>query len=257
MFFILSKTLDFLIMPLSWVIILMLLTLFVKKTSLKKRFLIAAISFCFVFGNSFIVDEAIRLWEVPAINLNKNEQFDFGIVLSGMTVWDAHFKRINFNGNVDRLLQTLPLHKNGQIKNLLISGGDGSLTQSQEKEALLLKNYLTEIAYPTTHLYLESNSKNTFENAKFSAQFLTDSLKIDLKKSNILLITSSMHMRRSISIFKKQGFNCKAFVTNRISGPRKYEFDHLFLPKTEAFNAWKTLLHEVIGYITYYLMGYL
>ncbi len=244
-------------MPLTWVIILVSWGLLSKNAKQKKRLLLSGLLFIIIFGNSFIVDEAMRLWEVPAIELKKKDHYEYGIVLSGMVVWDARFKRINFNGNVDRLLQVLPAHKSGQIKNLLISGGDGTAFQSQEKEAILLKNYLATIGYPLTHLHIESESKNTFENAKFSAKYLIDSCKIDISKNKILLITSSLHMRRSMAIFKKQGFKCMAFVTNRISGPRKFDFEHLLLPKSEAFNAWHSLLHEIVGYTSYLIMGYL
>ena len=245
------------LMPLTWLFLIMLFALLIKNPKIKKRLFWSAFLIIIVFGNSFLIDECTRLWEIPAIEIKINDRFEFGIVLSGMTVWDANFNRINFNGNVDRLLQVLPAHKNGQIKNLLISGGDGTMLQDQEKEAILLKKYLASIDFPLNNLHIESESKNTFENALFSSRYLSDSCKIDIKKNEIILITSSMHMRRSFAIFKKQGFNCKAFVTNRISGPRKFSFDHLFIPKAESFNAWHDLLHETVGYLSYLLMGYL
>lgn len=244
-------------MPLTWVFVLVTLAIIVKNPKSKKRLIIVNFLIILIFGNSFLVDEAMRIWEYPAIELTEKSNYEYGIVLSGMTVWDAHFNRINFNGNIDRLLQVLPAHKHGQIKNLLISGGDGTMLQNQEKEAVLLKNYLGSINFPLEHLHVETESKNTFENAQFSANYLIDSCKIDIQNTKILLITSSMHMRRSLAIFKKQGFNCIPFVTNRISGPRKFTFDHLILPKAEAFNAWYSLLHELVGYTTYYFMGYL
>lgn len=257
MFFILSKVLNLMIVPLTWVWILLALSFIVKTPKIKTRLRWCCFAVVLLFGNSFLVDEAMRLWEVPAIELKKDQKFEYGIVLSGMVVWDARFNRINFNGNVDRVLQVLPKHYEGQIKNLLISGGDGTLDQSSPKEADLLKEYFSKIGYPVDRIVVESESKNTFENAQFSAHLLRDSLKVDIAKQPILLITSSMHMRRSQAIFKKQGFNCVAYVTNRISGPRKWDFDHIVIPHTEAMSAWRALLHEVLGYITYQLMGYL
>ena len=71
----------------------------------------------------------------------------------------------------------------------------------------------------------------------------------------ILLITSSGHMRRSIACFEKQGVKVDYLCSNRHSGPRKFEFQHCFIPNMSAFNGWAHLLHEVAGYTVYKLTG--
>jgi uncharacterized SAM-binding protein YcdF (DUF218 family) len=72
-----------------------------------------------------------------------------------------------------------------------------------------------------------------------------------------LLITSAFHMRRSLGCFEKVGFNVAPYSTDRYSGERKYIFDHLFIPSASVLEEWNLIIHEWIGYMTYYFSGYL
>lgn len=210
----------------------------------------------FIFGNSFLVDEAFRQYEVPARNIPENEQYDYAIVLSGMIVWDQEFQRPNFQGNIDRLLQALPLFYKGQIDTLILSGGDGTALQEEAKESDVLMQYLKNIGFPTNKIIIESESRNTHENATFTVEKLRQ-LNRKLEGKKILLITSALHMKRSQACFEKAGLNCDVYVTNRTSGPRKFRPNHLLIPKAEALHSWRALIHEWIGFVTYKIMGYI
>ena len=114
--------------------------------------------------------------------------------------------------------------------------------------------YLRSISIPDSSIIIENNSKNTYENAIFTKHIL-DSIKFN---GSILLVTSSFHMRRSIAIFKKAGYkNITPYVTNKITGLRKFEFDYCFIPNVEAIFGLNLILHEIAGYVTYKLKGYL
>ncbi|MCD4679537.1 MAG: hypothetical protein K8S00_04040, partial [Bacteroidales bacterium] len=65
MFFYLSKILSFLLQPLTWIIILMLLALVNRNKKKLKRLLFIAFITLYLFSNPFIVDEVIRVWECP------------------------------------------------------------------------------------------------------------------------------------------------------------------------------------------------
>lgn len=255
MFFLASKVLDFLLDPLNTVVLFLVITLVFFRHKIKRN-LIIGICLLYVFGNPFLTCEFVRLWETEAVNIDKTEPYDYGIVLSGMMVYDPEFQRINFHGNVDRLLQALPLHAAGQIDTLILSGGDGSLLQNQGKEAKVLYDYLSNIGYDVNRILIEPNSKNTFENAKFTDEMML-SRGIDLREKKTLLITSSVHMKRSEAIFNKQGITVQSYATNRYAGKRKFEFDHLFIPKSSSYHTWKALLHEVVGFAIYSIMGYI
>ncbi|MFN7689890.1 MAG: YdcF family protein, partial [Bacteroidota bacterium] len=63
MFFWLSKLLSFLITPLTWILICLLLALFLKNVKLKKRFLITGVFLFMFFTNSYITNAVLHAWE--------------------------------------------------------------------------------------------------------------------------------------------------------------------------------------------------
>lgn len=255
MFFILSKILAFIIAPYTWLFAGLLFLL--KKTwhtPFKKGVLILTV-FVYLFSNSFLVDEIVRAWEYEDDGIYlKHTHYDLAVVLGGMGRVDERQQRFDFTGSGDRLFQTLDLYYKKRVDKMLISGGSGSIGNPNQREAIYIKNYLKTISVPDSSILIESNSKNTYENAVFTKHIL-DSLQF---KGSILLVTSSFHMRRSLAIFKKAGFqNITPYVTNKFTGKRKFEFDHCFIPNSEAITLCNMVFHEIVGYITYKFKGYL
>src|SRR5688572_10187478 len=108
MFFVISKILDFLLEPLLWIIALLIFSLLSKNLKRKRKSLIAAIVLLLVFSNSFLLDEAMRAWEMPATKISDTpETYDAGIVLSGMVMYDNSLARIQFHRRNDRLMQAV------------------------------------------------------------------------------------------------------------------------------------------------------
>ena len=253
MFFLLSKIFSFLLSPLTYILILLFWMFFCRNQRKQKKILVFSICFVVFFGNNFILDEFVRFWEVP-LNSSKTKNYDIGIVLSGMVMYDAKNDISKFNSNVDRLLQALPKLKRKEIKYLLLSGGSGDIHHPENKEAEILKRYLISINWDIRNLIFESESRNTYENAKYSALLMKKKF-ISLKDKKILLITSAGHMRRSIACFEAQGVNVDYLCSNRFAGLRKFEFQHCFIPSLRALSGWEHLLHEVFGYIIYKATG--
>lgn len=251
MFFALSKILYFLLSPLIWAISFTAVAIFTKSKKWKKRGLIIAMAIMLFFSNSFILDEFFRMWEIPATPYENMPVYDYGIVLGGMISYDAELKRMNCMRSIDRLVQAVYLYKKGKIRKIFISGGSGSLMDPEYKEAIYLKQYLIDIGIPASDILGETNSRNTYENAIYTAEVLNEPDK------KYLLITSAVHMRRALGCFRKQGIIAAPFSTDRFSGPRKYQFDHLFVPSIGAFSTWMVLLKEYVGYVTYAVTGYI
>ena len=105
---------------------------------------------------------------------------------------------------------------------------------------------------PEQDFIIETESRNTRENAVFTKQVLDK----EIPGGNFLLITSAFHMRRSLGCFNRAGMKVDYYSTDRFSGPRKFEFDNLFIPNSQAFESWKMLIHEVTGFIVYKISGY-
>ncbi len=253
MFFVLSKTMHYLLTPVLWIVVLFIVAFIVRKPKLKIRLFILAGIILLLFSNSFIQDEFMRWWEVDATAQTElKESYSYGIVLSGMISYDNKYDRINFLRSSDRLLQAIDLYKDGKIKKIFITGGSGELNNPNFKEAEILRNYLVKIGIPENDILVETDSRNTFENACASAKLL----KPQKSSDTYLLITSAFHMRRSAACFKKAGFDFDVYVTDRYAGNRKFSFDHLIVPNVYALSRWTLLIHEVSGFLVYKIVGY-
>jgi len=254
MFFVISKILNYLLTPLVWIILLIVLALFQKDIRKTKRYLAIALGLCLFLSNNFLADEFMRLWEVPVVQESQLEPvYDVGIILGGgMIQKDQQTNRLIFRANTDRFLQALDLYKHGRIKKMLISGGAGHLIYRNILEASLLKSYLVKVGIPEQDILVDSLSDNTHQNAINTAKIL----KNGQYGSKYLLITSSSHMRRAIACYDKQGLICTPYPTNKMTGRRVYSFQHLFIPEIRSLLFYDTLIHECLGYTVYKIMGY-
>ncbi len=254
MFFYLSKILSFFFSPLVWVVVLLLYSFKTKIEGRAKKLGITAVAILYICSNSFFVDECFRAWEPVSPDYDlMDTKYEGAIVLGGIGSIDLRLQKINFNWSADRLFQILPYYYKGRIKKIIFTGGSGSIEFAKSKEGLFVEKYLQSIHIPDSAMIIESNSKNTYENAVFTKKIL-DSLKIT---GNFLLVTSAYHMRRSIAVFKKAGFtNLTPYQTNRASGRRRFSPDHLLLPSTDALFSLQLLIHEWVGYIIYKIKGY-
>lgn len=254
MFFFVSKVFDFLTYPITWILGLMLLALFSKKATRKRKLLVAAIIAFFVFSNAFIVDEFIRIWEVPAISYSEiKEPYDAGIVLGGAITYDPTLKRFQIQRQGDRIIQAVLLYRSGLIRKIIFSGGAGALDEPDLKEGPVVEAFLLSLGIPKEDILIESESRNTRQNAVYTKELIDK----NFQNGRFLLITSAMHQRRAIQCFEKVGVHVTSFSVDRYCGPRKFKFSHLFIPKSRMFYSWEVLIHEIIGYFMYRINGYI
>src|ERR1700733_5916470 len=104
MFFFFSKILEFFIYPFSWIVILVITGVFVKKSSLKKKLFIAAVIVFFIFSDSFLLNQFAKRWDIKPATLNETHTYSCVIVLGGFSSELANGKGY-FNGSADRFIQ--------------------------------------------------------------------------------------------------------------------------------------------------------
>ena len=253
MFFYLSKILLFLLTPIVWIFLLLLWGMLTKKPLRKKRLLWASVILLYFFSNSFITDEFVRFYEERNQTYSElTETYDVAIVLGGFSNYDSEQELIQFHFSTDRLMAGIKLYKTGRAKKIMISSGSGKISAPDEKEALFIEDYLLKIGIPTKDIIIESESKNTHENAVESAKILNELY----KDGNYLLVTSAIHMPRAKSCFKKAGLTVTPFSVDQQAGPRKYLLDHLFIPNVNGLVRWQQLIKEWVGFISYKLALY-
>lgn len=255
MFFFLSKTLNYIMMPLVMVSLLLLMSAIIRKAKWKKRFFIAGLSLLLIFSNEFIANELMTFWEIPATRFSEvKKTYTWGILLSGVTKGGMQpDDRVYFHRGADRVTHTVQLYKLGLIEKVLVSGGSGRLLDIGERESNDLAEVMILMGVSPDDIVIESNSRNTHESALEVIKLLKDKA----LPQDCILITSGFHMRRSLGSFASVGWPLDAFSTDFLTHPREFTFDVLFIPKLEALNIWHHLIKETVGYISYAIVGYI
>lgn len=255
MFFVVSKVLSFLAQPLPIVVLMLVASWLIRNQRWKKILSRTGLVILIFTSNYFISNEVMRKWELPVTPFKSiTKTYDYGILLTGITKTNLPPKdRVYFTAGADRATHTLQLYKSGVIKKIIISGGSGRLDGGGIREADDIADFLRLAGVPNEDIIIENESKNTHESAMFVSNILS---KIDGPKE-ILLITSGYHLRRSLACFRKVGITADPFATNPLSEPRVLTPGNLLIPRLDAMAMWQTMLKEWIGFVAYWLAGYI
>lgn len=251
MFFILSKTLYFLIMPVTLIVLAFLLSWFYKKY--RRFFLLSGLILLLLFTNYFLSNALVRWWEIPPTPLSKLPNYEVGIVLGGITSDKEPRDRVHVSGAADRILHAIHLYRIGKIDKILISGGSGKILKDSIPEAELLKNILLLSKVPESDILIEASSRNTHENASFSAEILNERY----GNEKYLLITSAFHMRRAEACFKKVGLEVDPFSVDMRGNEFEFTPDELIIPTSAAIGNWEVVIREIVGMLAYKISGYI
>lgn len=254
MFFILSKILALFVMPLTWVIGCFLAAWFMKNPKRKKRFFLAGIILLAFFSNQYISNRVMRLWEPKPIHMETLGNYDVGIVFSGVTRGSITPRdRVYFRDGADRATHTLQLYNTGKIKQIVVSGGLGFQQVTNSVAAERLRSFFLMAGVPDSVITVEPEAANTHENAEKVSQILREKF----PDQKYLLITSAFHMKRSALCLRKQGIDFDQFPAGYLTQRPSLTFDNMFIPKADAINRWQKLSKEIVGIVTYKLMGYI
>lgn len=141
-----------------------------------------------LFKNTKFLNKIVFIKEPSNIDFNKH--YDIALVL-GCSNHSLMFNRVDY---------ALELYKKKVIDKLYLTGGIGSLSNNRKEiEALVMKDYMISKGVKEEDIITETNSKNTIENFKNTLKLIDNTYK---RKIDIVLVTSSFHMKRSKSILE-------------------------------------------------------
>ncbi|WP_016953089.1 YdcF family protein [Anabaena sp. PCC 7108] len=263
MFLYLSKLLPLFFYPLG----LASLSLIVALVTLWKRPRVAAMAISLslilllVCSNAWVAKNLVRSLEwqnIPAAEVPASEAI---VVLGGATksgIWPRPTVDLSESG--DRVIYAAQLYLQKKAPMIILSGGRIDWRGSGSPESADMATILTSIGIPSQVIIQEPDSLNTYQNA------------VNVKKileyrgiKQVLLITSAMHMPRSLKIFQRQGIDVipapTDFLVSRgelqelVSTPKAAILN--LLPDTDSLNQFTSALKEYIGYFVYSLRGWL
>ncbi|MEK6476779.1 YdcF family protein [Catalinimonas sp. 4WD22] len=238
-------------MPVTLIVLAFLLSWFYKKH--RRFFLLAGLILLLVFTNYFLSNALLRWWEVPPTPLSELPNYEVGIVLGGITSDKEPRDRVHVSGAADRILHAMHLYRIGKIDKILISGGSGKILKDSIPEAELLKEILLLSKVPESDIIIEASSRNTHENASFSAEILNEKY----VNEKYLLITSAFHMRRAEACFKKAGLEVDPFSVDMKGNEFEFTPDELIIPTSAAIGNWEVVIREIVGMLAYKVSGYI
>jgi uncharacterized SAM-binding protein YcdF (DUF218 family) len=255
MFHIVSKILTFFLMPAGIICILLIYAISTKNRTKSKKTVIATLTFFYIFSSPFITNEILLMWEVPPTAISTVKPHNIGIILTGGTINTTRqpAENIFLGGTSDRIGQALQLYKLSKIKKILISGGEVPiLRKTTSREIDQIVRYLIVSGVPKEDIYLEDRSTNTHENAVNTAKLL----KKQFPNQSYILITSGFHLKRAIRCFEKAGVKVTPYGSNYLSSERQWVPTY-FLPAGDSIGHLQLIFREVIGYITYWIFGWI
>jgi uncharacterized SAM-binding protein YcdF (DUF218 family) len=113
----------------------------------------------------------------------------------------------------------------------------------------LMAHLITRLEPLGDRVVVEKDSSNTAANARALASLLQAS---NIRR--IYLVTAALHMPRAVSVFEKLGFYVCAYPVDRLKVKSTY-WDAL-VPQISALTKSTQAIHEMYGYMFYFLMGW-
>ncbi len=257
MFFVLSKVIYFLITPSNLFILLSFVgVVLLAATRLRRSGATVAIfgTVGLILGGVFPLSELVLLpleQRFPAFP--PDGPAPTGIIVLGGGIESGLSEargQIVVNDAGERPIYLADLARRFPEARLVFSGGSGFLGGGIS-EADVVSRHADTIGVPRSRLILENRSRNTRENAAFSANLVHPK-----PNERWLLVTSAWHMPRAVGCFREAGFAVEAFpVDYRTRGWDDLLHVHGF--SSDGLLQLDLAVKEWIGLVAYRLAGYI
>jgi uncharacterized SAM-binding protein YcdF (DUF218 family) len=150
---------------------------------------------------------------------------------------------VSLNSSAERLTKALEIYKKNPKLLILFSGFSSELKPQGWSESDMAKKFFLDQGVKLDNLIFENQSKNTFENIKFSKDIIAN------YNGTWGLITSASHMPRSFFAFKKQSLILEPINVDYKTGTSRMFWINFDI--SLGLSNWSIILHELIG-ISYY-----
>jgi uncharacterized SAM-binding protein YcdF (DUF218 family) len=167
---------------------------------------------------------------------------------------------LNLSEQGDRVIYAGQLYLQKKAPLIILSGGRIDWRGSGTPESADMVTVLTSLGIPKEALIEEPDSLNTYQNA-VNVKKILEARRI----RQVLLVTSAMHMPRSLLIFQKQGIDVVAAPCDFLisqgemqelgSSPKAAILN--LLPDTGYLDEFTRALKEYVGLVVYRLRGWL
>lgn len=263
MFLFLSKLLPLFIYPLGLTSILLIvaLVLWFKRSRWTPLPIFLALVILLTASNARVATHLVKSLEWQYLPQEQLPNAEAIVVLGGATKNPVKPRpMVDLNEQGDRLIYAAKLYQDGLAPLIILSGGRIEWTGNGNSEAADMAEILKIAAIPPEAMILEPNSFNTYQNATNVKEIL---LTRGIKK--VLLVTSAMHMPRSLAIFQHLGIDAIAAPTDFLVSEQEVKKSNYtleakildLLPDTRYLDQTTKTIKEYLGIWIYGLRGWL
>lgn len=193
-----------------------------------------------IFSNSLVSRLENRH---PQPELSTTPTADAIIVLGGNLRLPAYPRRFSqLTNKSDRFWYAAKLFKAGKANQIILSGGNVYQQFSLEPEAFYIKQILVDLGIPETAIIIEGDSRTTEQNAEQTLAMLRER---ELK--SVLLVTSALHMPRSLSLFDNDHTTIHPASADILVADTYQPSIFNWLPSAGALSMTTAALHEYYG----------
>ena len=255
LFFVLSKTLGFMLMPSNFLMglgVIGAILLATRWRRLGRRLMATAAVLLAVCAFSplgyallYPLEQRFPPWD-PARGAPD------GIVILGASI-EADLSAAHgvpvVRGVPDRIIRAAMLAHAYPNARIIFSGGSANLISNDAREADFAAAIFEGLGIAKSRLIMERRSRNTLENAEFSRDLANPK-----PGERWLVVTSAFHMPRSVGLFRKAGFPVEPFPVDWRVGDRG-DLGSFALLGAEGLSRTDTGAREWMGLVAYRLTG--
>ncbi len=253
----LIKLLTQLVYPLDLSVALLLLAfllLLVRFRRLGMVLILLSVSWLWFWSAPVTADRVRGSLEhaYPPVSLDKLPSADAIVVLGGgMATTEPPRLHPDLGLAADRVWHAARLHKAGKAPIVVLSGGPGwARKEDKQPESEAMGVFLEDLGVPKSDIVLESESRNTYENALYTKRLL------DARgKKTILLVTSALHMRRAKAIFDSFGLEVIPAATDYEIPDEPKPVPLLWMPDAISLDGGSRALKEYLGLAAFHIRG--
>ena len=146
----------------------------------------------------------MRRWRIAFPQPPANLPPPYGVVVLGGAIDDDISRargQTTFDEGAERLTEAAILARRFPSARIVYSGGSNSLLGRPSSEAEDARRLLVAMGVDSQRITLETRSRNTDENARFTAALVHPE-----SDQTWLVVTSAYHMPRAMGLFRKAGF---------------------------------------------------
>jgi len=254
-FVFLSKLLDLAFTPLAWALTLGALSLALRVRWPRLSLGLGAVGLLvlYLFSTFPVAGALTRFVERGAHSTQRpGVVYDAVIVLGGMSEPgpSALAGTPQFGEAVERMLAGHAEVASGRATHLIISGGLIETDPAIPREADTVAETLLQLGLTDAQVIREDKSRNTRENALFTAELVRAR-----GFKTLLLVTSAFHMKRSLGCFHAVGLDPDVLPTDwRAPGPGAANRN--WTPRAEALDDSTRMFRELAGRLVYRARGW-